>query len=66
MEVDPPKKPSTAEKGAAGQIAAMLGRVKMQALAPATPKRKRKRDQKHKAKHVVRKRVKEARRRNRR
>ncbi|KKM66396.1 hypothetical protein LCGC14_1481610 [marine sediment metagenome] len=54
------------EEEAKGLISAMLDRVKMQALAPTTPKRKRKRDRKHAAKHIVRKRVKEARRRNRR
>ena len=51
---------------APGDIAAMLGRVKEKALVHATPKRKRKRDRKHAAKHIVRKRVKEARKRNRR
>ena len=49
-----------------GLISAMLGRVTRKALAPAAPKRKRKRDLKHAAKHVVRKRVKAARQRNRR
>ncbi len=51
---------------APGPVAAMLARVKQKALASKSPKRKRKRDQKHKAKHIVRRRVKEARQRNRR
>lgn len=59
-------KPEPKDDLSKGLISAMLDRVKMQALAPATPKRKRKRDLKHAAKHVVRKRVKAARQRNRR
>jgi hypothetical protein len=65
-EVKAPEKEDVREELKKGLISAMLDRVKMQALAPVAPKRKRKRDQKHKAKHIVRKRVKEARRRNRR
>ena len=66
-EVEPPKKVEVNEHLSKNLIAAMLNRVKVQALASASPKQKgkRKRDQKHKAKHVVRKRVKKARRRNR-
>jgi hypothetical protein len=66
VAVEPAKKDSTAEKEARGMVAAMLDRVKMQALASASPKRKGKRTRKQKAKRIVRKRVKEARRRNRR
>jgi len=65
MKEELPKPPVKTEV-ADGLISAMLDRVKMQALAPATPKRKRKRDSKHAAKHIVRKRVKAARQRNRR
>lgn len=63
MEVEEPKK----EKLSKGLIAAMLDRVKVQALASATPKQKGKhrRTRKQKVKQIVRKRVKEARRRNR-
>lgn len=61
-----PAEPEVKEGEAPGAISAMLDRVKMQALARATPKRKRKRDRKHAAKHIVRKRVKAARQRNRR
>lgn len=68
MEVEPPKNVDVKDELSKGLIAAMLNRVKLQALASASPKRKgkRKRDRKHKAKQIVRKRVKEARRRNRR